>query len=74
MAKVYDFPTKEVYNLPEEIKQRLYQVAKDYVKVLHDILPSLNSEDMSGPEYEDLVELVAATYAEGIIIAANELE
>ena len=74
MAKVYEFPTREVYKLPEEIKKRLYQVAKDYVKVLDDILPSLSSEDMSSPEYSEMVELVATTYAEGIIVAVSELE
>lgn len=74
MAKVYEFPTKKVQKLPDEIEKRLYQAAKDYVEVLHDILPSLDNDVMSQPEYSDLVELVATTYAEGIIVAVNELE
>ena len=74
MAKVYEFPTKKVLKLPEEIEKRLYKAAKDYVEVLHDILPSLDNEVMSQPEYSDLVELVATTYAEGVITAVNELE
>ena len=74
MVKVYEFPTKKVYKLPEEIEKRLYKAAKDYVEVLHDILPSLDNEVMSQPEYSELVELVATTYAEGIIVAVNELE
>ena len=74
MAKVYEFPTKKVQKLPDEIEKRLYQAAKDYVEVLHDILPSLDNDVMSQPEYSDLVELVATTYAEGIIVAVNELD
>lgn len=74
MAKVYEFPTKKVLKLPEEIEKRLYQAAKDYVEVLHDILPSLDNDVMSQPEYSDLVELVATTYAEGIIVAVSELD
>lgn len=74
MAKVYEFPTKKVLKLPDEIEKRLYQAAKDYVGVLHDILPSLDNDVMSQPEYSELVELVATTYAEGIIVAVNELE
>lgn len=74
MAKVYEFPTKKVLKLPEEIEKRLYKAAKDYVEVLHDILPSLDNDVMSQPEYSDLIELVATTYAEGIIVAINELD
>ena len=74
MAKVYEFPTKKNLTLPDEIEKRLYKAAKDYVEVLHDILPSLDNEVMSQPEYSELVELVATTYAEGIIVAVNELE
>ena len=74
MAKVYEFPTKMVQKLPEEIEKRLYKAAKDYVEVLHDILPSLDNDEMSKPEYSELVDLVANTYAEGIIIAVSELE
>ena len=74
MAKVYEFPTKVIYELPDAVVKRLHQVAKDYVEVLHEILPSLDSDDLTKPEYSELVELVANTYAEGVIIAVNELE
>ena len=74
MAKVYEFPTKKIQELPEEIKERLHQAAKVYVEVLHDALPSLDEDVLSHPEYSELVDLVANTYAEGIIIAVSELE
>lgn len=74
MAKVYEFPIKKVQELPEEIVKRLHQAAKDYVKVLHDALPSLDDDVLSQPEYSELAELVANAYAEGIIIAVSELE
>lgn len=74
MAKVYEFPVKKVHELPEEIEKRLHQVAKEYVEVLRDALPGLNDEDLSRPEYSELVDLVSNAYAEGIIIAVSELE
>ena len=74
MAKVYEFPKKTVHELPEEIVKRLHQVAKDYVEVLQDALPSLDNDVLARPEYKELVELVSVAYAEGIIIAVNELE
>ena len=74
MAKVYEFPTKKVQKLPEEIEKRLYQVAKDYVEVLQDALPSLDNDVLAEPEYSELVDLVSITYAEGIIKAVSELE
>ena len=74
MAKVYEFPMKKVQKLPDEIEKRLHQAAKAYVEVLHDILPSLDNDVMSQPEYSELVDMVANTYAEGIIIAVSELD
>ena len=74
MAKVYEFPKKKIQKLPEEIEKRLHQVAKDYVGVLRDALPSLDSDDLAQPEYSELVDLVSAAYAEGIIVAVSELE
>ena len=74
MAKVYEFPTKKIQKLPEEIEKRLHQVAKEYVEVLRDALPSLDNDVLSQPEYRELVDLVSVAYAEGIVIAVNELE
>lgn len=74
MAKVYEFPKKKVQKLPEEIVERLHQVAKDYIKVLQDALPGLNEDELSDPDYSELVDLVSAAYAEGIIIAVSEME
>ena len=74
MAKVYEFPIKKVYKLPEEIEKRLHKVAKEYVEVLQAALPSLDNDVLSQPEYNEILDLVTAAYAEGIIIAVSELE
>ena len=74
MAKVYEFPVKKVQKLPEEIEKRLHQAAKAYVEALQLALPSLDNDVLAQPEYSELVELVANTYAEGIIIAVSEIE
>ena len=74
MAKVYEFPMRKVQKLPEEIEERLHQVAKDYVEVLRDALPSLDNDVLAQPEYSELVDLVSAAYAEGIIMAVTEME
>ena len=74
MAKVYEFPVKKIQKLPEEIEKRLHEAAKAYVEVLHDALPSLDEDVLTRPEYSELVDLVSVAYAEGIVIAVNELE
>lgn len=74
MAKVYEFPTRKIQKLPEEIEKRLHQVAKAYVEVLQDALPSLDYDVLDQQGYSELVDLVATAYAEGIVIAVSELE
>lgn len=71
MCKVLMFPTKK---LPKFAEERLKEIAKDYVEVLCAPSQVLDIKNKSNAEYEELVELVATTYAEGLIEAFDELE
>lgn len=72
MAKVYEFPVKK--QLTEEQVVRLYEVAEDYITVLNDILGTLNEEELTSNGMDELAELVANTYAEGMINAIEKME
>lgn len=71
MAKVYEFPVKK--HLTKEQEVRLYEVAEDYIKVLNDILGDLSSDEPTEQEMQELTELVAYTYAEGMINAIEKM-
>ena len=71
MAKVYEFPVKK--QLTEEQVERLYEVAEDYITVLNDILGTLNDEELTNNGMDELAELVANTYAEGMINAIEKM-
>lgn len=71
MAKVYEFPVKK--QLTEEQVVRLHEVAEDYIKVLNDILEDLGDEVRTEKDAEELTELVAYTYAEGMINAIGKM-
>lgn len=71
MCKVLMFPTKK---LPRFAEERLKEIAKEYIEVLNATAQILDIENKSQAEYEELVELVATTYAEGLIEAIDELE
>lgn len=70
MAKVYEFPVKK--QLTEEQVVRLYEVAEEYIAVLNDILGTLNEEELTSNGMDELAELVANTYAEGMINAIEK--
>ena len=72
MCKVYEFPMKK--QLTEEQIERLYEVAEDYIVVLNDILGTLNSEELTNGGMDELAELVAYTYAEGMAKAIAKIE
>ena len=71
MATVYKFPNKK---LPDVVVERLHKCAKDYVEVLEFMIQLMGVSDMSEPEYDEIIDLVANAYAEGIIKAANKTE
>lgn len=56
MAKVYEFPISA--ELPIEVKETLYDIAKAYVDVLDYAFNTLSSEDPSLDEMDELHNLV----------------
>ena len=63
MAKVYAFPTKR--KLPGGMENELKRVAKDYVGVLY-ATATLFELESDVPSNEEIMELVAVAFAEGI--------
>ena len=70
MAKVYAFPNKK--RLPSGMKEELRRIAKDYVAVLYAIVDILELEDETLTD-EEIMELVAEVFSEGIYEAIEEL-
>lgn len=71
MAKVYAFPTKR--ELPKGMEEELKKVAKNYVEVLYATVVLLDLEE-DKPTYEEVMELVAEAFADGIYEAIDELD
>lgn len=73
MAKVYAFPVKK--KLPKSIEERLHEVAKEYIEVLSAAYMLLGEHGTDQMSYEELVNLVADAYAEGLVKAAvNQMD
>ena len=71
MAKVYMFPEKK--KIPSGMKDELRRIAKDYVGVIYAIATLLELE--AEPITEDeIMELVAEIFSEGICEAIEELD
>lgn len=71
MAKVVMFPRKK--KLPKGVDEELRKIAKDYVGVLHAAVMLMNLEE-DKPTQEEMMELVAIAFADGIAEAIEELE
>lgn len=70
MAKVYAFPQKN--KIPSGMKDELHKIAKDYVAVIYAIASLLELE--AEPITEDeIMELVAEVFSEGIYEAIDDL-
>ena len=72
MAKVLAFPVKK--KLPKHIEERLHKVAREYIDALNTALELLSDGENGPIEYDELVNLVADTYVEGLVKAANQLD
>ena len=70
MAKVYAFPNKK--RIPSGMKEELRRIAKDYVAVLYAIVDLMELEAES-PTEDEIMELVAEVFSEGIYEAIDEL-
>lgn len=71
MAKVYAFPMKK--KLPSGVEKVIKRIAKDYVEVLYAAATLLNLEN-DPPSPDEMQDMVAAAFAEGIVEAIDELE
>lgn len=71
MAKVYAFPTKR--KLPGGMEDELKRIAKHYVETLYAtvVLIDLETDKLT---YEEVMELVAEAFADGINEAIEELD
>ena len=70
MAKVYEFPTKK--ELPTEVKDALYEIAKAYVAVLDYTFLTMSSEDPGVEEMEELRDLIMDELAHVLDVALFE--
>ena len=71
MTKIYAFPEKK--RLPSGMKEELYKVAKDYVGVLYGIVTLFDLE-ADKPTYDEVMDMVAEAFRDGIYEAIGELE
>lgn len=72
MAKVYAFPVKK--QLPYEVEDCLYEIAKAYVKTLNYAFTELSSDEPTNEELSEIQELVVLGYAKGLSRAIDEME
>ena len=70
MAKIYAFPNNK--RIPSGMKDELHRIAKDYVGVIYAIATLLEIEEESITE-EEIMELVAEVFSEGIYEAIEDL-
>lgn len=70
MAKVYLFPNKT--RIPSGMKDELHRIAKEYVSVIYAIANLLELEKETITE-DEIMELVAEVFSEGIYEAIDEL-
>lgn len=71
MAKVYAYPTKR--KLPKGMEESLRKVAKDYVETLYATLALLDTQ-ADKPTYDEVMEMVAEAFTDGIYDAIEELD
>ena len=71
MCQIYEFPKPIV--LPKELNERLGESAKDYVKILTDILQYFEHEDFDEEELLKVMEVILVTYLRNIDEAIDEL-
>ena len=72
MCKIVEFPQKK--ELPKELKQKVYGTARDYVGVLYEALEHFVVDEYDYQTMEEVNELVAAVYIDGLTNAVDEFE
>ena len=72
MCKIVEFPQKK--ELPKEMRDKVYGAARDYICVLYEALEHFVVDEYDYQTLDEVNELVAMTYAEGLNNAIDELE
>ena len=70
MARVYAFPNKK--RIPSGMKDELRRIAKEYVAVIYAIA-NLMELEAEPPTQDEIMELVAEVFSEGIYEAIDEM-
>ena len=72
MAKVYAFPVKK--EIPEDMMQRLDEIAKTYVQLLNDVYDELIGTAKNSEEMNEVTELLLVAYFDSVRKAVDELD
>lgn len=72
MCKIVEFPQKK--ELPKELKEKVYGAAKDYIDVLYEALEHFVVDEYDYQTMDEVNQMVAMVYAEGLEVAIEELE
>lgn len=71
MAKILTFPAKK--EIPEEMKQRLNEIAKLYVKLMNEVYEEMMDDATDEKEMGELAELMLYEYLGSVEKAIAEL-
>ena len=71
MTKIYAFPEKK--KLTKNMEEELHKVAKDYIAALYAIVTLFDLEEEK-PTYDEVMDMVAEAFRDGIYEAISELE
>lgn len=72
MCKIVEFPQKK--ELPKVLKEKVYGAAKDYIDVLYEALEHFVVDEYDYQTMDEVNQMVAMVYAEGLEVAIDELE
>ena len=72
MCKIVEFPQKK--ELPKALKEKVYGAAKDYIDVLYEALEHFVVDEYDYQTMDEVNQMVAMVYAEGLEVAIDELE
>lgn len=72
MCKIVEFPQKK--ELPKELRERVYGAARNYIDVLYDALEHFVVDEYDYQTLDEVNQIVATVYAEGLNIAIDEVE
>lgn len=72
MCKIVEFPQKK--ELPKELKLKVYGAAKEYIDVLYEALEHFVVDEYDYQTMDEVNQMVAMVYAEGLDVAIDEIE